>query len=395
MIVKFFRHSGKGDPAGAVKYVMTEDRSVVPEVAKGNPEITAGLCMANPHQLKYTSGVLSWEKGDQVSKEQEKKLMASFEKMAFPGLDESQYNILWVRHKDKDRHELHFVVPRLELTTMKSLNIKPPHQEERFDCWKNAANHEFGFTDPNDPRKSRPIRTKPYYGKKGERKQLIEEDLFVAYATGQITSREDLIGLIGKADHLSVGRVTTKSITVVDQDGQKHRLNGSIFEKGYIHEENVVPLDMEVKMHEYREKRSVNILKDKVRLNELIKKTAFSNKERFGEPAIEPAIVAPEDIVWSKNKDKEMEIAANGSRIRRRRYRAERIKEIAEDSERGKNQISGTIERARTRSTARKTIISGAIERVSTAIKHAQGAVAAFLNKVQNSRTQTRRGRQL
>lgn len=52
--------------------------------------------------------------------------MDDFEKLAFAGMQPDQYNILWVRHSHANHHELHFVIPRVELSTGKAFNAFPP-----------------------------------------------------------------------------------------------------------------------------------------------------------------------------------------------------------------------------------------------------------------------------
>ncbi|MEB6138280.1 relaxase/mobilization nuclease domain-containing protein, partial [Klebsiella pneumoniae] len=56
----------------------------------------------------------------------EQAIIDRFEAVAFAGLESDQYNILWVRHEHANHHELHFVTPRVELSSGKSLNIRPP-----------------------------------------------------------------------------------------------------------------------------------------------------------------------------------------------------------------------------------------------------------------------------
>lgn len=68
----------------------------------------------------YTVGVLSFEEID-ISNTAKREIMADFEKSLLAGLDQDQYNICWVEHRDKDRLELNFVIPNVELTTGKRL----------------------------------------------------------------------------------------------------------------------------------------------------------------------------------------------------------------------------------------------------------------------------------
>ena len=75
---------------------------------------------------------------DAPSEDEQRAVMDEFERVAFAGLDPEQHDITWVRHShtsrpeggalgDRDgRAELHFLTPRMELTTGRALNIAPP-----------------------------------------------------------------------------------------------------------------------------------------------------------------------------------------------------------------------------------------------------------------------------
>jgi hypothetical protein len=78
---------------------------------------------------------------------------------AFAGLDPDRYSILWVRHQHAGHHELHFVTPRVELATGKSLNIHPPGRASQtmFDTFRSQVNAEYGLADPDDPARARDV----------------------------------------------------------------------------------------------------------------------------------------------------------------------------------------------------------------------------------------------
>ncbi len=94
---------------------------------------------------------------DAPTNEQQSALIDDFEKYAFAGLDRDAYNILWVRHThtDKNRVELHFVTPRVELYTGKSLNIAPPGWHGYFKPWQTMWNLQQGWARPDDPARKR------------------------------------------------------------------------------------------------------------------------------------------------------------------------------------------------------------------------------------------------
>jgi hypothetical protein len=154
MLIKFLKH-GKGNGAGPIDYLCSpEDREVAPEVLSGDAEATRELIDNLDFKYRYTSGVLAFHDEDDPSLEQLREAMDFFEENAFPGLDPDQYNILWVCHRDKGKTELHFIVPRVELSTGKSLNIQPPGYQKRYDEIRNYLNAKHGWVSPDDRRQS-------------------------------------------------------------------------------------------------------------------------------------------------------------------------------------------------------------------------------------------------
>jgi hypothetical protein len=131
MIVGFSKY-GTGKGQGPIGYLTGKrnpdgtERDPQPEVLRGDPALVRQLIDSLDFKWKYTSGVLSFAPGEVITPEMEQEIMDAFERAAFAGLGWAQYSILWVRHTHADHHELNFVVPRVELTTGKSLNIRPP-----------------------------------------------------------------------------------------------------------------------------------------------------------------------------------------------------------------------------------------------------------------------------
>ncbi|ECY8104699.1 relaxase/mobilization nuclease domain-containing protein, partial [Salmonella enterica subsp. enterica serovar Virchow] len=97
-----------------------------PVVLRGSPDDTRTLIDSLEFKYRYTSGVLSFAPGETITPDMEQTIMDRFERLAFAGMEPDQYNILWVRHSHAGHHELHFVTPRVELSTGKSFNIRPP-----------------------------------------------------------------------------------------------------------------------------------------------------------------------------------------------------------------------------------------------------------------------------
>ena len=87
--------------------------------------------------------------------EQEERVMDDFEALAFAGLEADQRNILWVRHVHAGHHELHFVIPRVELASGKAFNPCPPGWQKHFDLFRDLHNHREGWARPDDPTRTR------------------------------------------------------------------------------------------------------------------------------------------------------------------------------------------------------------------------------------------------
>ncbi|MDR3560795.1 MAG: hypothetical protein P4N59_05050, partial [Negativicutes bacterium] len=163
MLVKFFNNRGTANSDSALAYLLSEAplkyltgsrnrqgvvRSPAPAVVKGSPDLTRKLINQCRNKNKYTSGVVSCER--MITKTEEKEIIRRFEAVAFAGLREHQFSCLWIRHSHLGRTELHFLVPKNELTTLKALNINPPRlrKEGLYDCWRTLTNHEFNLKDP-------------------------------------------------------------------------------------------------------------------------------------------------------------------------------------------------------------------------------------------------------
>lgn len=158
MYMKVFPH-GQGAGEGPTNYLVREDYpgrdAHLPDVLRGDPEVTRALIDSLDTKWRFTAGALSWHPDDTVTPEQEQRVMDDFEALAFAGLEEDQRNILWVRHIHAGHHELHFVIPRVELATGKAFNPCPPGWQKHFDLFRDLNNHREGWARPDDPARTR------------------------------------------------------------------------------------------------------------------------------------------------------------------------------------------------------------------------------------------------
>lgn len=256
MLVKFFK-GGTGKGKTPVEYLTRETdsrgvrREPLPEVIKGNPNQTIQLIDSVDFKYKFHSGVISFAPEDAPTEAQQKAIIQSFEKTAFAGLEADQYNILWVRHShtSNGRIELHFVTPRVELTTGKSMSIAPPGWQNYYCHWRDKWNYQHQWSDPTDPARARtyqpgyqalrdaqdkrlelaglPVKKKENYRK------VITDYITDNIRLGKIKNRDDIINTLQKAD-LEITRTGSNYLTVTsNQIGQKIRLKGGIYDASW------------------------------------------------------------------------------------------------------------------------------------------------------------------
>lgn len=160
MVVKFFGNK-KGGSSKAIDYLLNErEQQGTAKVLQGDPQLTKDLINSIQHKQKVTVGCLSFEEKN-ISQEQKIELMRDFENHLLPGM-QGRYNILWVEHTDKDRLELNFVIPKMDLETQKSLN---PYYHKadlpRVEKWQDLQNLKYNYTSPKDPKQKKNIRNRP------------------------------------------------------------------------------------------------------------------------------------------------------------------------------------------------------------------------------------------
>jgi hypothetical protein len=252
MLLKFFnRGTGKG--FAPVEYLLKEmdakgiRREPAPELLRGDPQQTIQLIDSLDFKHKYRSGVISFAPSDAPTSEQLEAIMDSFEKTAFAGLDRDRYSILWVKHTHTgdNRVELHFITPRVELTTGKSLNIAPPGWGNYFRPWRDYWNYSQGWASPDDPQRARTYH--PGYqalinaaemrlelaGKstqtREDYRQVITNYVTENIRLGRVKDRMDAIALLERSG-FQITRAGEDYITVFNEPiGKKLRLKGGIY----------------------------------------------------------------------------------------------------------------------------------------------------------------------
>ena len=270
--MKVFPH-GTGDGDRPVRYLIREDvpsrKEHPPEVLRGDPKLTASLINSIERRWKFTSGVLAWHPDDDVNEAQERDVMDAFECVAFAGLEADQRHILWVCHRHAGHHELHFLIPRMELSSGKDFNACPPGWQKDFAVFRDLFNRREGWARPDDPARARDFlpdkadllhtqavrwNRKIKSSNRDEAKETITELLKDRLTQGDIKSREDVLHIL-KEEGLHISRTGKDYIgVVVPNSGLKIRLKGGIFSEAWKPKkqspaEEVRPVKLELPKH--------------------------------------------------------------------------------------------------------------------------------------------------
>lgn len=286
--MKVFAH-GQGDGAKAVNYVIDPKRKgreeSPPEVLRGDPEIVRKVIGSTDRKWKYTSGVLSWAPEDKVSPETEKKVMEDFEKTAFAGMEPDQYSVLWVRHSHAGHHEMHFIIPRTELTQDKAMNPCPPGWQKQYDVWRDLWNERKDWARPDDPKRARIVQPGKAIqfsnNSKAELKDQITNYLALGISKGVYQTRDDLIeGL--KNTGFSIPRKGKNYITLESpQDGQRIRMKGGIYAASWRADKQIERAG-ELTVAGNGASRTERISRLERKLEEVRRNRAEYNKRRYG-----------------------------------------------------------------------------------------------------------------
>lgn len=231
MIIKFFKSNN--NPKATLDYLVGKNRDrEYAKLLKGNIDLSLKITESIGFSNKYTTGCLSFEENN-LPEEQKKEIIEHFESAFLAGLEKEQYNITWIEHRDKDRLELNFFIPNVELTTKKRLQ---PYYDKAdrplAENFKQVINHEYGLSDPNAPEKKQTLITRHDLPKdKKEALHAINDGLMVLAQAGKITNRYDVITTL-KNNGFEIARTTLKNISI-KTDGKNLRLKGAFYEEDF------------------------------------------------------------------------------------------------------------------------------------------------------------------
>jgi hypothetical protein len=230
MICKFFR-TGKSTKSASkqINYLLNE--RVENETAKcvyGNPELTKKIIFGIENEYKFSAGVMSFE--EHINQKQRDEIIEHFKKTFFCGLDENQYNLLVVEHQDKNRSELHFIIPRLELKN--GLAYNPFFHTRDFkkkDLFQDFINAKYNFTSPHQIEKKEIFKINT--SNKKELQAFVDNFVKEELEKGTISNADDLKKALNKLG-FSINR-HGKNYVSLEIENQKFRMKGEVYGKDF------------------------------------------------------------------------------------------------------------------------------------------------------------------
>lgn len=245
MIIKALKTKNKRYSASkAMKYLLSKPDGQA-KVLKGVPELSVAIANSLSFSNSYYVGVLSFEELES-NEARKMDIIEAFEDSIFPFFKDKKdrYDITWIEHSDKDRTELNFFVPMVDLQTEKRLNVfNVSHQQDKdlFNTFRDYINLKYGYSNPNDPTKGHLI--KPSDGLMKATSQsaktakeiiaTIEEALNADISQGLVEDRQGVIDTL-VLNGYEITRQSKTSISIKNPNGgQNIKLKGDIFNEQF------------------------------------------------------------------------------------------------------------------------------------------------------------------
>lgn len=301
MIVRIFS-TGKSKGEG-VNYLLSDKdhsgatRSVKPEILDGNAKTTIDIINSIDRNWKYVSGAIAFRNEEQPTNEQMLKLIDQFKQTFCAGLNNNQFNSLFVLHRDKGNHEIHFVVPMVELTTGKQLNIHPPGSKNiaLYKAFTIVKNFEMGYAHvlPDVLKIALPShKLKSPEFKDDQRKNiLLEKEVKKAIVSGKVENRTQLCKFLDEELGVSIHRQGKDYISIrLPGDIKSRRLRGPMFEENANYPDMLAAsrkAKVSVKLTDTEYQHQKNILTELTNERAVFNSSVYSNARpvRLGGPA--------------------------------------------------------------------------------------------------------------
>ena len=279
MICKFFR--GGRTFAGAknaVAYLLNERvQEGQAKVLVGNPQLTLDIIKNIKNKWKFSSGVMSFK--ENINDKTKQEIIKHFKDTFFCGMNEEQYNLLIVEHKDKGRTELHFIIPRVELTTGKAYN--PYFVKKDFtkkDLFQDFINAKYNLSSPHYAEKQELTKLPNPNMKKDELQEWIDKYITENIEQGLIQNSDNVKYFLEQAG-FAINR-QGKDYIGLQLDNRKIRLKGAIYGKDFRSIEEIARR-AEEREREHIPTTSGEFEQLEQKLDRIIRKQAEYNTKRY------------------------------------------------------------------------------------------------------------------
>ena len=243
MMIKF--HGGSRTGAGAAEYLVDfrdhkgRERPGI-EVLRGNPDFVGNVIDSLSFKHRFTTGVIAWAPDDKPTPAQINRVLDSFERHAWVGLEPDRYAWTAVRHDGhagggegaEESVHVHILAARVDLETGKSLNIAPPGWRYFFIPWCNNINSKYGWASPEDPDRQLAIQAGHGAGPGAQQKIKITERLLARINEGNINTRKHVVDALKQFGEIA--RTEKKFVSITPRGGGRNlKLQGVIYEEDF------------------------------------------------------------------------------------------------------------------------------------------------------------------
>ena len=297
MLVKFFK--GKhNNPSHAIGYLLNKKRvenntSQLLKDYNTTKEIKLFYKNLDKEKYKsniYTSGVISFSEKESknITEQQIKTIINEFLNTLNPGIPHHNYLKMFVKHTDKGRTEIHFVIPNFvfnENKIMKKTMYLDKVDKKKFYLFERYINNKFNLEDPLQKTKPAKISFNTYekYKKeiensktKKEVKDKLHKLLTLKIKNNEIKNRNKLIDFIKNTLNYEITRIGKDYISIKIPGHKKAiRFKNIIYSENFKSKKDIVE---EIKNIRTEINNTNNIEKEFI---SILKKQTKDNKKRF------------------------------------------------------------------------------------------------------------------
>ena len=234
MIIKIFNTSGRTG-RDCINYLLGSDfKRAGASVVIGFPILTANIIDSLKFKKSYICGCLSFNE-KKLDIDSKLKIINLFMRCVRGELQPHQINFLWVEHVDKENLELNFVIPCVDLVSLRHIDLLLYHLDRDFcRVFCDYVNAAYGLSSPKDPINRRDVYINHYDSEEDKNlKKYLHGEAKKNILNGKIRSQDDLVEFLENYQ-LNFLMAYKKSFSLRKLDDNKVIfLKGPIFEKGF------------------------------------------------------------------------------------------------------------------------------------------------------------------